>query len=90
MPNLANAVEAQSRLKQRIHPKKPLPNIDTAPASMLFTREQASRICGFSIVTLKNWDLAGQIKGPKVTRIEGWPRYRAGDLRAWLAGDAVE
>lgn len=84
MPN-SHAAVAQPRLK-RIHQKKPLPNVDALPPSALLNRAQVSELTGFSIITLKMWDLAGQARGPKVTRIEGWPRYRAGDVRAWLAG----
>ncbi|PNG26225.1 hypothetical protein [Methylocella silvestris] len=69
-----------------MHAKKPLPDIDTLPASALLNDAQVSALSGFAIITLKVWRREAQGQGPKVTRIEGWPRYRAGDVREWLSG----
>ena len=53
----------------------------------LLTRAQVADVSGFAPITLKMW--APQGKGPKITRIEGLPRFRVGDVRACLKGQAA-
>jgi hypothetical protein len=64
-----------------------IPDIDGMPSSALLTRRQVSSISGFSDITLKVWARKG--KGPKITRVEGHPRFRVDDLRHWLSGQAA-
>lgn len=59
-------------------------DIGVLPADALLTRRQLEQITGFRAQTFKNWAAAG--RGPKVTTIEKRPRYRAADVREWLAG----
>jgi predicted DNA-binding transcriptional regulator AlpA len=61
---------------------KPLPDLDALPASALLTRNQVCALSGFALPTLKQW--AKQGRGPRITIIEGRPRYLASDVRTWL------
>jgi hypothetical protein len=63
----------------------PTLDIDHLPASALLTRAQVAEASGFAVMTLKLWARKG--KGPKITRIEGLPRFRVQDVRAWMRGD---
>jgi hypothetical protein len=65
----------------------PTPNLDTLPAHAVITRKQLALLSGFSEQALKKWAREG--RGPRVTMIEGHPRYRADDTRAWLSGEAA-
>ncbi|MGM0583866.1 MAG: helix-turn-helix transcriptional regulator [Pseudomonadota bacterium] len=64
------------------------PDIDKLPDAALLTRQQVSLLTGFAEITLKKWAAKGQ--GPKVTRVEGLPRFKVADVRAWLDGEAAE
>lgn len=64
----------------------PVPNLGSLPDDALLTRGQVSAISGFAVHTLKVWAAAG--RGPRVTTVEGRPRYRVRDTRQWL-GAAV-
>jgi len=48
---------------------------------------QTSLLAGRSVPTIKRWRAAG--KTPPVVMLNGLPRYRAGDVRAWLRGALV-
>jgi hypothetical protein len=58
------------------------PDLSALPPDALLTRKQLVPICGFCLQTLKTWPAKG--KGPKVTTVEGRPRYRVADVRAWM------
>lgn len=60
------------------------PDLRALPADALINRQQLSALSGFAPVTLKIWAAKG--RGPRITRIEGLPRYRAEDVRLWLEG----
>jgi hypothetical protein len=70
----------------RAHSARPIPDLEKLPDGALLTRGQLAVISTFALPTLKLW--ARQGRGPRVTVVEGRPRYRAGDVRAWLAGAA--
>lgn len=57
-------------------------DLTTTPNSALLTYRQLSDLTGFSLSTVKRW--ATQGKGPRLVRIEGQPRYFAGDVKEWL------
>lgn len=61
-----------------------IPDLQKMPPDTLLTRKQVSAISGYALVTLKLWARAG--RGPRVTRLEGNPRYRAEDVSNWIAG----
>ncbi len=61
-----------------------LPDIGALPDDALLTRAEVARLSGFANITLRIW--AGQGRGPKITRVEGRPRFAVRDVRAWLAG----
>jgi hypothetical protein len=83
---------------RRAHVRKPAPDIDRLPNTALITREQLAALTGLSVETFKAWGYgregrgwaAGQAKGPIVIRIEGLPRYRVGDVKAWLGGASAK
>ncbi|MEC7763739.1 MAG: helix-turn-helix domain-containing protein [Pseudomonadota bacterium] len=59
-----------------------IPDIDRLPPSALLTYDQLAAATGFSTSTVKRW--AGAGRGPRMTRVEGLPRFKVGDVRAWL------
>lgn len=59
-----------------------IPDIDKLPACALLTYRQVAQVTGFSVVSVKRW--AGAGRGPRMTRVEGLPRFKVGDVRAWL------
>jgi hypothetical protein len=61
-----------------------IPDLRKMPPDALLTRKQVSAISGYALITLKLWARAG--RGPRVTRVEGYPRYRAEDVSNWIAG----
>jgi len=61
------------------------PDISTLPADALLTRAQLVALSSYSLQAFKKWAKEG--RGPRITRVEGRPRYRVADARAWLAGD---
>ena len=63
-----------------------IPNLDCLPPSALLTRSQVAALSGFAVISLKKWAVAQ--RGPKITRVEGRPRYRAADVAAWLNAQA--
>ncbi|TXN21539.1 DNA-binding protein [Methylobacterium sp. WL9] len=60
-----------------------IPDIQKLPDGALLTRRQLAEISSFKVITLKVW--AKQGRGPKITRVENRPRYRAQDVREWMA-----
>ncbi len=61
-----------------------IPDLRKMPPDALLTRKQVSAISGYALITLKLWARAG--RGPRITRVEGYPRYRAEDVSNWIAG----
>ncbi len=49
------------------------PDLDALPAAAACSTAQVSKVSGFAVGTLKKWRRTGG--GPKVTIIEGRPRY---------------
>lgn len=68
---------------------EPLPSIELGrlPDEALLTRRQVAHLSGFTIGALKKW--GREQRGPRVTTIEGRPRYRVADVREWLRGEQV-
>jgi len=60
----------------------PVPDLAALPPDALLTRRQVHLISGFSLQILKTWPRCG--RGPKITVVEGSPRYRAADVRRWM------
>ena len=58
------------------------PDIAILPGDALLTRRQLVQISGFALQTLKAWPAQG--KGPRITTVEGRPRYRVADVREWM------
>jgi hypothetical protein len=55
-----------------------------APDEVLLTPNEVHALYGWAPVTLRLWHRQG--RGPRQVRLEGRPRYRLGDLRAWISG----
>lgn len=62
-------------------------DIDALPDSAFLTRKQVAFMSGFAVQTFKKWAKIG--RGPAITHVEGRPRYRAADVRAWVAGSGT-
>jgi hypothetical protein len=77
--------ETSNRLRTR--KPLPIPDLDMLPGNAVITRKQLALLSGFSEQALKKWAREG--RGPRLTMIEGHPRYRADDSRAWLSGEAA-
>jgi hypothetical protein len=58
---------------------QPLPEDDNT----LLCRAEVAAILRRSIHTVRCWGRDGT--GPKVSKLNGRPMYRAGDVRAWLS-----
>ena len=57
------------------------------PGDAILTPKETAALTGYAPVTLRKWHRQG--RGPRCLRIEGRPRYRAADVRAWVAGQAA-
>ena len=60
------------------------PDLDRLPSSALCTTKQLAALSGFAEITLKTWRRQDIGRGPKVTYIEGRPRYLVRDVKAWV------
>ena len=58
----------------------------TAMSAPTRRSEQLAGVTGFPVQTFKNWAAGG--RGPKIVTVEGRPRHRVADVRAWLAEGA--
>lgn len=58
------------------------PDLQKLPADALLNRRQLAALSGYALITLQVWAAKG--RGPKITRVEGRPRYRAEDVRNWM------
>jgi hypothetical protein len=68
-------------------PAPDVPDLNSLPDHALLTQQQLHKLTGFALITFRIWSTQG--RGPKITRVEGRPRYMARDVRAWLeAGNA--
>lgn len=59
-----------------------VPDIEKLPGEALITRRQLAAVSSFALITLKVW--AKQGRGPRITVVEGRPRYRVRDVREWM------
>jgi len=64
-----------------------IPDIDQLPPSALLTYGQLAQVTGFHVVTVKRW--AGAGRGPRLTRVEGLPRFKVCDVKAWMEAENV-
>ena len=60
----------------------PIPDIQVLPPDALLTRRQMAVLSGYTEQAFKKW--AKEHRGPRITVVEGRPRYRVADARAWL------
>ena len=67
----------ETRIAQRS-----IPDFGSLPDEALLTRDQVAALSGFAVVTLKMWAPKG--RGPKITYLEGRPRFKVRDVRAWM------
>jgi len=83
-------ITGQDMTKPRRRPRTftavKVPDIAKLPDDALLTRQQVVLLSGFTDQALKKW--ARENRGPAITVVEGRPRYRVADARAWLAGAA--
>ncbi|CDX62883.1 hypothetical protein MPL3365_80051 [Mesorhizobium plurifarium] len=63
-------------------PAEPLPDLASLPSDAVLTRRQMSALSGYTVQAFKKWAREG--RGPAITPVEGRPRYRVADARAWL------
>jgi hypothetical protein len=66
----------------RSRPPRPAPDLAALPGEAVITRQQLAAVSSFALVTLKLWAREG--RGPRITKIEGRPRYRVRDVREWM------
>jgi hypothetical protein len=77
----ANATQGATELR-RIHKARPMLDLAALPDGALIVRSQVAAYVGYTEQALKKWAREG--RGPKITKVEGRPRYRAADVREWL------
>lgn len=56
------------------------------PDDALLSPNEASALTGFANITLRKW--RAERRGPPHISLEGMPRYRMGDLKAYMRGAA--
>ena len=61
-----------------------VPDLDKLPPSAALTTKQTASSGKFAETTLKKWRQSGGKRGPRVTYIDGYPRYLVRDVREWL------
>src|SRR4051794_39947916 len=81
-PHIFEGLMSSTLQNRRTFRAKPLPDLNTLPPTAALTRNQVCALSGFALPTLKQW--ARQGRGPRVTMIEGRPRYLASDVKAWM------
>lgn len=62
--------------------RRPVPDLGRLPDDALLDRNQVSALSGFTVQALKQWAVQG--RGPRITVVEGRPRYRVRDTREWI------
>lgn len=80
-PRAPSSISTSLSLKGRVHLAPLTPDLEKLPPTAACTTRQVHQAFGFAIITLKKWRREG--KGPRVTLIEGRPRYLVRDLREW-------
>jgi len=80
------AISTGTLRKPRTFQPIKVPDISKLPPDALLTRQQLAALAGFTEQALKKW--ARESRGPAITVVEGRPRYRVADARAWLSGAA--
>lgn len=68
-------------------PSEPKTDFDALPDSALLTQRELATYVRVSVQTAKRWAREGL--GPRITRAGTGVRYRAGDVRAWLAQETA-
>lgn len=76
------ATQNTQPVRRRYHRPPAVPDLNKLPDHALLTQAQFRLLSGFSLPTLKKWRREGA--GPRVTIVEGLPRYQARDVREWL------
>jgi hypothetical protein len=66
---------------RRAHRPPQIPDLESLPPGATCTGRQVALAFGFAEVTIRTWRRLG--RGPRVTMIEGRPRYLVRDLLAW-------
>lgn len=74
--------DAEARGAHRTNRPRPLPDLTTLPDTALLTRSQVAGLAGYTEQALKKWAREG--RGPRVTIVEGRPRYSVRDAREWM------
>lgn len=73
---------------EKTTPEERMPDLASLPDHALLTPKQVHALTGFAVITLRVWAAKG--RGPKVTRIEGVPRYMARHIREWMEATHAE
>lgn len=60
-----------------------IPDLAALPGDAFITTKQLANLTGYAPLTVKGWRRHG--RGPKVSIINGRPRFRVDDVRAWLS-----
>ena len=82
---MAYRLESHAEVAARIRRE-----FDTYADSVLLTEQEAGPAIGFSPHSLKFWRRNEPSKGPRPIFLHGMVRYKAGELRRWLAATQAE
>lgn len=72
------------RRREELRRNTPVPDLEKLPDCALLTERQLSLVSGYAEITLRIWRMRNT--GPRVTMVQGRPRYTVRDARAWMAG----
>ena len=72
--------------KTRRRDSAPVVDLNALPDLACLTTKQLAVLTGFAEITLKTWRGQETGRGPRVTYIEGRPRYLVRNVKNWLMG----
>ncbi|MCG2644290.1 MULTISPECIES: helix-turn-helix transcriptional regulator [Bradyrhizobium] len=78
-----------TRARDRSVPPPPEFDPSRLPDDCLLTTKELAGWLRLSLSTLEDWRLRHPERGPASVQVAGMPRYRVGDVRAWLVADQV-
>jgi hypothetical protein len=78
---------ARRRFRDRSVPPPPAFDPATLPDNAVLTAKELAGWLRFSVCTLEDWRLHHRQRGPDWVIVAGKPRYRMGEIRAWLLSD---
>jgi hypothetical protein len=80
-------ITLKQRVRDRSVPAPPSFDPSSLPDDFLLTAKELAGWLRLSLSTLEDWRCKHPNRGPRWVQVAGMPRYRLGDVRAWLMAD---